>query len=174
MESQTKQIKSILERYEVKTILDCSCGSGLQAIGLAKEGYAVEGGDLSVNMIGKAKQYANEASVFIKFKQSEPGGIALFDLRNYDAMLKEKNRFSPMRINDIKDDIRYSIVYVFDYLDHKVRFNILYLIEDLETGEKQIVNVYSQTASHNTGISGFGSTEILKTLATLILFRGYK
>ncbi|NMA74089.1 MAG: methyltransferase domain-containing protein, partial [Bacteroidales bacterium] len=41
--------------------LDCSCGSGLQAIGLAKEGYEVEGGDLSANMIDKAKQSAVEA-----------------------------------------------------------------------------------------------------------------
>lgn len=181
MESQIKHIKPILEKYGVKTVLDCSCGSGLQAIGLAKEGYEVEGGDLSANMIDKAKQSAVEAGVSINFKQvdfrnlkqyysgeydaviswgnsiphlmndadillalrniyscTKSGGIALFELRNYDLMLKEKPRFSPMRINDVKDNIRYSIIYVFDYLDSKIRFNILYLIEDLKTGEKRM------------------------------------
>ena len=43
-----------------------------------------------------------------------------------------------MRINDVKDDIRYSIIYVFDYLDRKIRFNVLYLIEDLTTGKKHM------------------------------------
>ena len=37
MESQIKHIKPILEKYGVKTVLDCSCGSGLQAIGLAMD-----------------------------------------------------------------------------------------------------------------------------------------
>lgn len=207
MERQTKQISSILEKYNVKTILDCSCGSGLQAIGLAKHGYSVDGGDISQNMIEQARKNAKEAGVNVNFKQADfrelkqyftqeydaviswgnsiphlmnnddiakalkniyacikTGGIALFDMRNYDVMLRDSKRFLPMRINDIKDNARYSIVYVFDYLDNLIRFNILYLIEDLATGEKrmetesvdynpiqkqQFINMLTQTGFRN-------------------------
>ena len=48
-----KQINPILEQFEIKTILDCSCGDGLQAIPLAKQGYSVDGGDISANMLKK-------------------------------------------------------------------------------------------------------------------------
>ena len=41
-----------------------------------------------------------------------------------------------MRINDIQDGFRYSILYVFDYLPKVIRFNIVYLIENMATNEK--------------------------------------
>ncbi|OGO87010.1 MAG: hypothetical protein A2Y15_07520 [Clostridiales bacterium GWF2_36_10] len=65
-------------------------------------------------------------------------GIALISMRNYDVMLEEKKRFHPMRINEIKDNKRYSILYVFDYYKNKICFNIIYLIEDLQTGVKNM------------------------------------
>lgn len=207
MDRQAKQISSILEKYNVKTILDCSCGTGLQAIGLARHGYFVDGGDISQNMIEQARKNAKEAGVNVNFKQADfrelkrnftqeydaviswgnsiphlmnnddiakalkniyacikTGGIALFDMRNYDVMLTDLKRFLPMRINDLKDNVRYSIVYVFDYSDNLIRFNILYLIEDLATGEKrmetesvdynpiqkqQFINMLAQTGFRN-------------------------
>ena len=57
-------------------------------------------------------------------------------MRDYDKMLAEKNRFHPMRRNDIQDGFRYSVLYVFDSLPNIIRFNIVYLIENMETGEK--------------------------------------
>jgi hypothetical protein len=59
-------------------------------------------------------------------------------MRDYDEMLAKKIRFHPMRINDIQDGFRYSILYVFDYLSNAIRFNIVYLIENIETGEKHM------------------------------------
>ena len=179
MEAQAKEIAAVLEKFEVKTILDCSCGDGLQAIELAKLGYAVDGGDISVNMLKKAAEYAEKENVAINFRQVDfrelekkitktydcvlswgnsiphlmtaddikkavrsiynrlnADGIAIVEMRNYDEMLANKNRFLPMRINDVKDRFRYSILYVFDYFPDFVRFNIVYLIENLETSEK--------------------------------------
>ncbi len=43
------------------TLLDCSCGIGTQAIGLAQRGYRVTGTDLSPGSIGRAQ---NEAAAF--------------------------------------------------------------------------------------------------------------
>ena len=37
---------------------------------------------------------------------------------------------------DVRDGLRYSILYVFDYIPGVIRFNIVYLIENMETGEK--------------------------------------
>ena len=179
MERQINEFCPIFEKYNVKTILDCSCGDGLQAIPLAKQGYFVDGGDISANMIKKAIEYAEKENVKINFKQSDfrelensftekydcvlscgnsiphlmtdvdvikaissiynrlnENGIAVIEMRNYDYMSATKVRFHPMRINDIQDGYRYSILYVFDYLPEIIRFNIVYLIENIETGKK--------------------------------------
>ena len=174
-----EQLNPILEQFEIKTILDCSCGNGLQTIPLAKQGYFVDGGDISVNMLKKASEYAEKEGLKLNFKQTDfrelektftktydcvlsmgnsiphllsdedieravlsiynrinPKGIAVIEIRDYDKMLAEKKRFHPMRINDIQDGFRYSILYVFDYLPKIIRFNIVYLMENMETNEK--------------------------------------
>lgn len=49
---------SALGESEPKTILDCTCGIGTQAIGLAMKGYRVHGTDLSPRAIEQAQQNA--------------------------------------------------------------------------------------------------------------------
>lgn len=155
MERQVKQISEMLGKYNAKTVLDCSCGNGMQAIGLAKHGYIVDGGDISQEMVDHANRHATEQGVDITFKKADfrnleqtfskkydvvlswgnsiphllsdaelnqalkslynhivDKGIALIEMRNYDLMLKDKPRFLPMRINEIKNGCRYSILYV--------------------------------------------------------------
>jgi len=181
MENQADEIKTILEKYNAKTILDCSCGNGLQAISLAKQGYIVDGGDISENMLKKAAEFAKEENININFRQADfrelekiffdkydcvlswgnaiphlmteedikkavssiyrrlnENGIAIIEMSNFDNILASKNRFIPMRINDIKEGFRYSILYVLDYLPESVLYNIIYLMENLETGEKKM------------------------------------
>jgi SAM-dependent methyltransferase len=181
MENSLNQLKPILEQFNVKTVLDCSCGNGLQAIPLAKEGYAVDASDISDNMLKEAIEFAKQENVKINFKRVDfrelentftnmydcvlswgnsiphlmtdediikavtsiynrvnENGIAIIGMRNYDEMIAAKKRFLPMRINEIKDGFRYSILYVFDYLPQIIRFNIVYLIENIETGEKHM------------------------------------
>jgi SAM-dependent methyltransferase len=183
IERQSRQLKPILEGFHVKTILDCSCGNGLQTIPLVKMGYDVDGGDISGNMLRKAIEYADKEGLDIHFQQADfrelektftktydcvlsmgdaiphlmtdedlkkavssiynrvnPGGIALIEMRDFDEMLANKKRFHPMRINHIWDVYRYSILYVFDYLPNAIRFNVIYLIENMETGEKHMEN----------------------------------
>jgi len=179
MECQMGELKPILEKYNVKTILDCSCGDGLQAIALAKQGYVVDGGDISANMLKNAVEFAEEENVKINFRQADfralentftdkydcvlsygnaiphlmtdgdvrkaacsiykrTNKIAVLEMRNYDDLMTAQNRFLPMRINDVKDGFRYSILYVLDYLPGLIRYNIVYLMENLETGEKRM------------------------------------
>ncbi|KKI91468.1 hypothetical protein WQ54_14435 [Bacillus sp. SA1-12] len=181
MERQMKNLVPQLRNYNADTILDCSCGTGLQAIGLAKVGFDVVGTDLSQNMLDKAQRNATEAKVNLRLLKSDlrelnsnvvglfdavicmgnsiphlmseidlkkalkniyncvnQSGVAIFEMRNYDKMLSEKPRFLPMRINDEKDGKFVSVLYVFDYLEKIVRFNIVYLIEDKNSGNKSM------------------------------------
>jgi glycine/sarcosine N-methyltransferase len=182
MKRQMQELVPLLKKYKVKTILDCSCGTGLQTIGLAKEGFSVVGSDLSDKMLDIARRNTEKEGVtgivFIKsdfgeirskfdgtfdavisFGNSIPhlhsnseilkafkniydclknGGIAIFDIRNYDDLLIKKPKFLPMRIHAEKDGNIVSILYVFDYLQNLVRFNVVYLIEEKSSGHKSI------------------------------------
>ena len=181
MKWQTEELNPVLEQFNVKTILDCSCGDGIQAIPLTKQGYVVDAGDISVNMLKKAAEYAKKENVAINFKKADfrelektftdkydcvlswgnaiphlmadedikravssiynrinENGVAIIEMRNWDKLLDEKIKFQPMRINDIQDGFRYSILYVYDYLPDLIKFNIVYLIENIETGEKHM------------------------------------
>ena len=181
MEHQMKNLIPVLQKFNVRSVLDCACGTGLQSIGLTKAGFNVIGTDLSSNMLIRAKENASIANTHIEFKQSDfrevrskvdgdfdsvicmgnsiphlmtesdisvalnniyscvkNNGIAIFEMRDYDKMLSDKPRFLPMRINEKKDGNLVSVLYVFDYLVDVIRFNIVYLIEDLLTGDKHM------------------------------------
>jgi 2-polyprenyl-3-methyl-5-hydroxy-6-metoxy-1,4-benzoquinol methylase len=63
-----------------KRLLDCSCGIGTQAIGLARLGYSVTGTDLSKNAISRAKREARSHGVTVDFRRC--------DMRRLDATLQ--------------------------------------------------------------------------------------
>jgi len=69
--------------YKPRTeLLDCSCGIGTQAIGLALRGYNVQGTDLSSKSIARAKKEAKKFGVKITFKPA--------DFRKLNQVIKEK------------------------------------------------------------------------------------
>ncbi len=61
-------------------VLDCSCGIGTQAIGLAKLGYTVHATDISSKEVEKAKETADKMGVDLTF------GIA--DFRSLDDVVE--------------------------------------------------------------------------------------
>lgn len=65
-------------------------------------------------------------------------GIAVIEMRNYDRMLKDKPRFLPLRIHEEKDGQIVSVLYVLDYLQDRIRFNVVYLTKDKDTGAEEI------------------------------------
>ncbi len=68
-------IRSQMHQFPL-TVLDCSCGIGTQAIGLAKRGYQVHATDLSPAAVNRAKEAAESFGVSLTF------GVA--DLRRLD------------------------------------------------------------------------------------------
>ena len=70
IQGQSKALHALLQAEALsppETILDCSCGIGTQAIGLAQLGYEVHATDLSPRSVERAKQEAASAGVSIQF-----------------------------------------------------------------------------------------------------------
>jgi glycine/sarcosine N-methyltransferase len=66
---------------QAKEILDCSCGIGTQAIGLARRGYSVQGTDISERSIDRARIEAKRLSAAVSF------GVCDFrDLSSVDGL----------------------------------------------------------------------------------------
>jgi glycine/sarcosine N-methyltransferase len=63
--------KKIFEENEVKSILDCACGTGRHAIAFSQLGFHVEGCDLSSEMLECAKINAITSEVKVNFVQAD-------------------------------------------------------------------------------------------------------
>lgn len=129
-----------------RTVLDCSCGIGTQALGLAAHGYTVTATDLSPAAVERARREAAACGVTITlgvadFRRLEdevegqfdivlscdnsvahlltdddlrlaansmhskvkPGGLLLLSIRDYDALLAERPRATPVQVYDGSD-----------------------------------------------------------------------
>ncbi len=131
------------------SVLDCSCGIGTQAIGLALHGHQVHAADLSPVSIDCARREAADFGVSMKFSVADfrdlsasisdtfdaviscdnaithclgdddldaalasmktrlkPGGLLLLSLRDYDALVADKPRFTSEHVQDRPDGRR--------------------------------------------------------------------
>lgn len=83
--SQGEVLHSLITKHFIRTtgvkILDCSCGIGTQAIGLALKGYKVHATDLSPKAVEKAKSQAKRLKADLTF------GVA--DFRTLDRDVEE-------------------------------------------------------------------------------------
>lgn len=61
------------------TVLDLACGTGAQAVGLSQRGYRVIGLDLSLSMLARASELAQQRSQKINFVQCDMREIAFED-----------------------------------------------------------------------------------------------
>jgi glycine/sarcosine N-methyltransferase len=67
---QAKILNKVIQENSIldsKSLLDCSCGIGTQAIGLAQYDYLVTGTDLSPKAIERAKEEAEKRNIDIKY-----------------------------------------------------------------------------------------------------------
>jgi SAM-dependent methyltransferase len=66
---------------QAKAILDCSCGIGTQAIGLARRGYRVHGTDVSERSLDRARKEAERLGAMVSF-----GACDFRDLSSVDGL----------------------------------------------------------------------------------------
>lgn len=94
-------------RYEeARTVLDCSCGIGTQAIGLALEGFEVTGSDLSPASIAQARREADRFGVTIVFAEADMRHVADVVPGAFDVVISCDNSL-PHLLTD--DDLRLAL-----------------------------------------------------------------
>ena len=77
-------LQDILKKYDVKTVLDLSCGTGSQVFWLAKYGYQVTGSDINSKMLEIARFKAKRSRLSIKLLQ---GDMRTLQAGKFDAVI---------------------------------------------------------------------------------------
>lgn len=72
-------------------VLDCACGIGTQALGLARAGYDVEGTDVSKAAVERATREAVLRNLDIKFRVDDMRQLATCNAQQYGAVIAFDN-----------------------------------------------------------------------------------
>jgi glycine/sarcosine N-methyltransferase len=86
-------------RPQAKEILDCSCGIGTQAIGLARRGYRVHGTDISERSIDRAWKEAERLGAKVSFGVCDFRDLSSVD-GLFDVVMSCDNAISHMLTDD--------------------------------------------------------------------------
>jgi glycine/sarcosine N-methyltransferase len=79
------------------SVLDCSCGIGTQAIGLAARGYRVRGTDLSPGAVARAAREAEAFGVSVPFGVADLRALASQVAGSFDVVLSADNALPHLR-----------------------------------------------------------------------------
>ncbi|NVM27743.1 MAG: class I SAM-dependent methyltransferase [Candidatus Helarchaeota archaeon] len=71
MERQMERLVPLFKRHDVKRVLDCACGTGVQSIGLLKAGFEVVSSDLSEKMLKQAIKHGKQEGVTLSTVQAD-------------------------------------------------------------------------------------------------------
>ena len=81
-------------------ILDCACGIGTQAVGLAALGYIVTGSDISAGELAQAAERAAENRVALTCKQADFRALAEVFSERFDIVIAMDNALPHMLTGD--------------------------------------------------------------------------
>lgn len=81
----------MLKDTNVKSILDCSIGTGNLTLSLAELGYELSGSDLSQQMLDRCEQKAKEANLQVTLFQADFRDIVKRAPRTYDLVMSTGN-----------------------------------------------------------------------------------
>lgn len=100
---QADILSKIFKEYgfdNTANLLDCACGIGTQAIGLARLGYNVTASDISDNEIAEAKIRAADANVKIRFAKADFRKLSNAFEENFDIIIAMDNALPHMLSHD--------------------------------------------------------------------------
>lgn len=90
IDTQGKFFKNIIMKYseiDVKTILDCTCGIGVQSVSLSREGYIVDGSDISNNSLKEAIDTASKYNLNTHFFYADCMRLEIYTDKIYDCII---------------------------------------------------------------------------------------
>lgn len=120
-------IEKILRKYEVKSVLDLTCGTGSQVFFLAKAGFEVIGADINSKMLKIAKDKAKKEKLPLKFIK---GDMRNLKVGTYDAVITIFNAVGHLTkldfeeaMRNVHENLKVGGLYIFDI------FNLNYLLD---------------------------------------------
>lgn len=85
-------------------VLDCACGIGTQAIGLAMLGFGVDGSDASAASIDRARREAVARGLKLEFRIDDMRSLSTAPIHAYDAVIAMDNAVPHLQSDgDIKE-----------------------------------------------------------------------
>ena len=87
-------LKDLLEPLGVRSVLDCTCGIGTQAVGLALNGFNVVASDLSEENLAEAARGAAEFGVTVRWQQADVRRLDEVIVDEFDAVISLGNSLS--------------------------------------------------------------------------------
>ena len=96
---QAVLLQSIFQKFnfgQTASILDCACGIGTQAIGLASLGYHVTASDISNGELSEAKARAANANVGIRFENADFRALSEVFAETFDIVIAMDNALPHM------------------------------------------------------------------------------
>lgn len=113
-ESFNKLLNNILKRFNIKSVLDMTCGTGDQATYLHKKGYEVVASDFSKEMVGIAQRKYKK----LKFYQ---GDIKTTKYGKFDCVISIFNAIGHLSkkdfdnaIRNVGENLKDKGIYIFD------------------------------------------------------------
>jgi ubiquinone/menaquinone biosynthesis C-methylase UbiE len=94
IDNQGQRISAVIKKHWGKTnntVLDCTCGIGTQALGLARIGYSVTGSDLSDNAIKRARAEASKRKLKTGFSVADVRELWNHHQKTFDIVLSADN-----------------------------------------------------------------------------------
>ena len=92
------------------SVLDCACGIGTQAIGLARMGYNVTASDISEGELSEAKERARNNGVSIRFEKADFRALSDTFNNNFDIVIAIDNALPHMLTEEDLNSAVKSIV----------------------------------------------------------------
>lgn len=106
--SELNYLKKILKKQQ--RILDLACGYGRFTIPLAKQGYSIEGLDITPSLISEARKVAERKRIKLSFKLGDMRKLP-YETGSFDAIICMWNAFSELykekdQVKAIKEMLR--------------------------------------------------------------------
>ena len=96
---QASILQKIFEKYgfnSSNTVLDCACGIGTQAIGLARLGYNITASDISEGALKEGEERALKENANIRFKKADFRNLSKAFTEKFDIVIAMDNALPHM------------------------------------------------------------------------------
>ncbi|MCU7725625.1 methyltransferase domain-containing protein [Actinoplanes sp. KI2] len=98
--SEAESLDRIIRQLPARTVLDCTCGTGIQAVGLAALNYVVSASDISTAMVQAVESKAREKSLDIEVRLSDVLHLAEWGAQCFDATVSGGNSLAVLSSRD--------------------------------------------------------------------------